>query len=112
VSAWRRTVSLSDSTIGLRPRLAAAGSLHHRLAPPFEADARQHWLACHAARAAKLMIESQQRQKIGARRLGCEQRPEEAVAVGATHQVEHILMRCNRREVRRGHRGKRLACDR
>ena len=78
----------------------------------FEADARQHWLACHAARAAKLMIERQQRQKIGACRLGCEQRPEEAVAVGATHQVEHILMRCSRREVRRGHRGKRLACDR
>ncbi len=78
---------------GLGARLGRARRLGHRLAPPFQADARQHGLARDQARAGKLVIEGQKRQQIGPRRLGCEQGAQEAVAVGAPHRVEHIKVR-------------------
>ena len=92
-------------------RLARARRLGHRLAPPFEPDARQHRLARDGAGARKLMIEGQQapadRERCG---LGREQRAEEAVAVGRAHLVEHIAVRCCRRAVGARSSGDKVRC--
>ena len=76
----------------LRARLALARRLGHRLAPPFQPDARQHRLAGHAAGARQLVIERQNANKSAARGSGANSAREEAVAVGAAHRVEHVAV--------------------
>ena len=99
----RRTVSLSDSTIGWARGLPSPAASADRLAPPFEADARQHRLARDGAGARKLVIEGQQGQQTAALRLGREQRRQEAVAVRRAHLVEHVAVRRIRGAVGTGH---------
>jgi hypothetical protein len=90
---------------GLRARLGRARRLGHRLAPPLQTNERQHGLACDRARAGELVVEGEQRQQVRTRRLGREQRGQEAVAIGCAHEIEHKTMRSLGRAVGLRHRG-------